>query len=103
VQASVRESFGIAALEARTAGLAIVSRSQAGSSDFVTDGVEGLLGDEDADLVSALLKLQADRDLLDSIIDHNTSVPPIQAWPNVLDQVQRAYDTARGVRRRALG
>lgn len=103
VQASVRESFGIAALEARTAGLAIVSRSQAGSSDFVTDGVEGLLGDEDADLVSALLKLQADRELRDSIIDHNTSVPPIQAWPNVLDQVQRAYDTARGVRRRALG
>lgn len=103
IQASVRESFGIAALEARTAGLAIVARSQAGSSDFVTDGVEGLLSDDDAGLVSALLTLQAEPALLGRIIDHNTSVPPIQAWPNVLDHVQRAYDTARGSRGRALG
>jgi glycosyltransferase involved in cell wall biosynthesis len=103
LQASVRESFGIAALEARTSGLAIVARSQAGSSDFVTDGVEGLLGHDDAGLVSALLTLQADPELLESMIANNTTVPPIQAWPNVLGQVERAYDIARGVRKRALG
>lgn len=103
VQASVRESFGIAALEARTAGLAVVSRTQAGSSDFVTDGVEGLLADDDAGLVSSLLTLQSEPELLDSIIEHNTSKPPSQAWPNVLDQVERAYDIARGPRSRTLG
>jgi len=103
VQASVRESFGIAALEARTAGLAIVSRSQAGSADFVTNGVEGMLAHDDAGLVSALLALQADPSLLASIIDYNSSVPPVQAWPNVLEQVEWAYDVARGTRNRALG
>jgi len=103
LQASVRESFGIAALEARTAGLAIVSRTQAGSSDFVTDGVQGLLGEDDAGLVSALLTLQAEPELLDAIVDHNTHVPPVQAWPSVLEQVERAYDIARGYRKRALG
>lgn len=103
VQASIRESFGIAALEARTAGLAIVSRSQAGSSDFVTDGVEGLLGEEDADLVSSLLTLQSEPELLNGIIEHNTAVPPVQAWPNVLEQVEWAYDIARGSRKRTLG
>ena len=103
VQASVRESFGIAALEARTSGLAIVARAQAGSSDFVTDGVEGLLGDDDASLVSSLLTLQTDPELLYSIIEHNRSVPPAQAWPSVLEQVQQAYDIARGGRKRALG
>ncbi len=103
VQASVRESFGIAALEARTAGLAIVSRSQAGTSDFVVDQVEGLLAHDDAGLVSGLLTLQSDSDLLDSIIRHNTSVTPDQAWPNVLAIVDRAYEVARGARHRALG
>lgn len=103
VQASVRESFGIAALEARTAGLAIVARSQAGSSDFVTDGVEGLLGVDDAGLVTSLVTLQSDPELLDGIIEHNRANPPAQAWPNVLEQVEWAYDVARGGRKRTLG
>ena len=103
VQASVRESFGIAALEARTSGLAVVARSESGTADFVTNGVEGLLADDDAGLVGALLDLANDHDLLKQILDHNGSVTPEQAWPHVLDLVDSAYDEARGARRRALG
>lgn len=103
VQASVRESFGIAALEARTAGLAVVARSQSGTADFVTSEVAGLLADDDAGLVTSLLRLATDQELLASILEHNRTVPPAQAWPNVLDLVDGAYDEARGLRRRTLG
>lgn len=103
VQASVRESFGIAALEARTSGLAVVARSESGTSDFVHDQVEGLLAEDDQGLVDALVTLQSDRPLLESIIEHNIAVPPDQAWPNVLERVQQAYDIARDARSRALG
>lgn len=103
VQASVRESFGIAALEARTSGLAVVARSQSGTSDFVHDQVEGLLAQDDQGLIDALVALQADRPLLESIIEHNRAVPPDQAWPKLLDRVQQTYDMARDARARALG
>lgn len=104
VQASVRESFGIAALEARTAGLAVVARSQSGTSDFVRDRVEGLLAPDDAGLVTGLVELANDSDLLKGILEHNASTAPEQAWPNVVDMVESAYDEAQGSRRgRALG
>src|SRR6185312_7852985 len=41
------ESFGIAALEARAAGLPVVARSDGGVQEFVRDGVEGLLAADD--------------------------------------------------------
>ena len=41
------ESFGIAALEARTSGLPVVARSGSGVGEFVTDGVNGFLADDD--------------------------------------------------------
>ena len=47
IQPSVKESFGLAALEARTAGLPVVARSQTGTSGFIHDGVQGLLADDD--------------------------------------------------------
>ena len=102
-QASIRESFGIAALEARAAGVAIVARSQAGTSDFVHEGVEGLLADDDAGLVEALVTLQSEPQLLKSILQHNAQFPPQQAWPSVLAQVDAAYQVALGARRRTLG
>ncbi len=41
VQASVHESFGIAALEARTSGIPVVARAQTGAGEFIQDGVNG--------------------------------------------------------------
>ena len=48
------EAFGIAALEARTAGLPVVARRDTGVGDFVVDGVNGLLGADDEALAQGL-------------------------------------------------
>ena len=46
VSAARLEAFGIAALEARTAGLALVVREGTGARDFVSMGLSGLLADK---------------------------------------------------------
>ncbi len=94
VQPSVKESFGLAALEARTAGLAVVARSQTGTTEFVTDGVEGLLARDDEQLAGAIARLGRDRALLAAICEHNRVVAPKQAWPSVLRTVVDAYAAA---------
>ena len=107
VQASVRESFGIAALEARAAGLPIIARDQSGTAEFVRDKVEGLLAADDRGLVAALVELQADRQLRREIREHNTAIAPKQDWSNVLVDVEDAYRSALARRstsdQRALG
>jgi glycosyltransferase involved in cell wall biosynthesis len=94
LQPSVKESFGLAALEARAAGLPIVARSQTGTTEFVREGIEGLLADDDRGLADALVRLGRDRRLLDSISRHNTAVLPDQSWPAVLLNVREAYARA---------
>lgn len=94
VQPSVKESFGLAALEARTAGLPVVARAQTGITEFVTDGVEGLLAADDAGLADALVRLGRDPGLRQRIAAHNRAVEPAQTWPHVLRAVRDAYDAA---------
>ena len=94
VQPSVKESFGLAALEARTAGLPVVARRETGISTFVRDDVEGLLVDSDAGMAAALVRLGADRSLLERIAAHNHEVAPAESWPTVLAEVESAYDVA---------
>lgn len=94
VQPSVKESFGLAALEARTAGLPVVARAQTGITEFVRPEVEGLLAVDDAALAAALVRLGRDRGLLDRIAAHNREVPPEQTWERVLDIVRGAYAAA---------
>ena len=91
VQPSIKESFGLAALEARSAGLPVVARSGTGTTDFITDGEGGLIAPDDAGLAAALVRLAGDRDLLEALTARNTSTPPTQTWPVVLEQVQAAY------------
>ena len=95
LQPSVRESFGLAALEARSAGLPVVARSQTGTTQFVHEGVEGLLADDDAGLAAALVRLGRDRGLLTRMAEHNRSTAPAEAWPHVLEVVDAAYAHAR--------
>lgn len=97
VQPSVKESFGLAALEARAAGLPVIARSQTGTSQFIHDGVSGLLADDDAGMARAIVRLGDDRHLLDAITAHNRDTPPSDTWPAVLDIVGAAYRTAGAV------
>lgn len=94
------EAFGIAALEARTAGLPVVARAATGVEDFVSDGVGGLLAADDHDLATALVRLATDDDLRLRMAAHNASVPPPQDWPAVvataLGEYRRAGAPAEG-------
>ncbi|WP_084773768.1 glycosyltransferase [Nonomuraea candida] len=90
-----RESFGIAALEARAAGLPVVARAQSGVADFVKDGTEGLLGRTLGDLSRAVARLCVDARLRESIAAHNRSTPPAAgSWAMVLEGFERAYEQA---------
>ena len=51
------ESFGIAALEARSAGLPVIAHSKSGVRDFVEHGREGLLARGDADMTEQIARL----------------------------------------------
>jgi glycosyltransferase involved in cell wall biosynthesis len=88
------ESFGIAALEARCAGLPVLARAQSGVADFVTDGVEGLLAADDDALVDALVRVAAQPELRDALRQHNRTVPPPFQWHDVLPRTYSLYAQA---------
>ena len=93
-QASVRESFGIAALEARAFGLPVVARSQSGTGEFVADGVNGLLAADDAGLAAALASLGRDSSALARMRAYNRSHEPEQTWPHVCELALAYYRQA---------
>jgi glycosyltransferase involved in cell wall biosynthesis len=88
------EAFGIAALEARTAGLPVLARQDTGVADFVTDGVNGVLGRDDQALAEALAMLVTDGALRHRIAKENASVPPAQSWDAVAALAEREYRRA---------
>lgn len=92
---SVLESFGIAALEARCAGVPVVALRAAGPASFIRHEVEGLLADSDADLARQLLRLAADDGLRAGIARHNRRTRPAETWPAVLARHEAAYAEAR--------
>jgi glycosyltransferase involved in cell wall biosynthesis len=91
---AVLEAFGIAALEARTAGLPVVARAGTGVEEFVTDGVEGLLAPSDGTFAAALHRLVADPGLRVRIAAHNRRVPPGVGWDEVVRRSLEAYERA---------
>lgn len=94
VQASVHESFGIAALEARTSGLPVIARSQTGAGEFIESGVNGYLAASDEELVEAVVGVGRDRRLLTRMRTHNATHPPEQTWPHVLAIADGLYRRA---------
>lgn len=92
------ESFGIAALEARVAGLAVVARRGTGIASFVVDGTDGVLVADDAGLTEAIVRLARDRRLLGAIRSHNRQVRPDLGWDRVLAAAGAEYVRAQGLR-----
>jgi glycosyltransferase involved in cell wall biosynthesis len=89
------ESFGIAALEARTAGLPVLAYAATGIATFVRLEQEGLLAADDASMTAAIARIAADDDLRRRIAEHNRATEPDQSWPKVLATVESAYADAR--------
>ncbi len=92
---SILESFGIAALEARCAGLPVVALRHAGPAAFIRDGVEGLLADDDDGMAGQLLRLATDDRLRASIARHNRTTRPAETWDAVLARHEAVYADAR--------
>ena len=90
------ESFGIAALEARSAGLPVVAMATTGIADFVMNGRDGLLATSDRQLERCMESLVRDSLLRDEIRRHNLATPPPLGWPGVLARHLRLYREAMG-------
>ena len=88
------EAFGIAALEARTAGLAVLAHAGTGVGEFVTDGLDGYLVADDAAMTDAIVRLASDPVLLGALRGHARAVPPPFDWAHVLDAAQQQYARA---------
>jgi glycosyltransferase involved in cell wall biosynthesis len=88
------ESFGIAALEARTAGLPVVAMTGTGITEFVRSPDEGLLAGSDGAMAAALARLATDEALRNRIAAHNRAVTPAVTWTDVLRRCEAAYARA---------
>lgn len=89
------EAFGIAALEARTAGLAVAALRGTGVEDFVTDGTHGILRRSDDDLATGLAQLAGDPTRLANLRAHNLGTPPAQSWDSVVVATLAEYSRAQ--------
>lgn len=102
VAPALLESFGIAALEARTAGLPVVASTHGGVVGFITPGVNGLLADTDQGMVGAMVRLLTDEPCASAIAAHNRTTDTGLDWQTVASMTARAYagatDVARGRR-----
>lgn len=95
VATSRQESFGIAAFEARAAGLPVIGYRGNGLVDFIADGVEGVLVADAAEMVEALVTLIGRPDELRRLRSATTTSPPTVSVADAMRAVEELYGRAR--------
>ena len=96
VAPAILESFGIAALEARCAGLPVVAYRGTGIADFVLDGVEGLLVADDNQMVERIVELATTPETLGRMRLHNATTDPPISWADTIRLSDALYEQAIG-------
>lgn len=91
---AILESFGIAALEARSVGLPVVAKARGGVGEFVTHGTDGVLATTDRDMTLALARLVESSELRTAITEHNCAVAPVFGWDEALCRTDELYARA---------
>lgn len=86
---SVKESFCIAALEARATGLPVIGMACTGMTDFIRDGENGEMAADDADMAMRLAALLSDRGRLAALAADDDGLASF-AW-NGLAQEHLAF------------
>lgn len=93
VMSSIRESFGIAVLEARCAGLPVVALKASGAAEFLRSGATALLADDDDQLAFFWARLAIDDELRNRLSGTDEVVARF-AWPAVAEQHICSYSRA---------
>ncbi|MBA3891824.1 MAG: glycosyltransferase family 4 protein [Gemmatimonadaceae bacterium] len=90
------EAFGIAALEARAAGVPVIAMAAAGVRDFLTDGADALLATDDAHFTRLLESVAGDPSRL-ARLSHRCQSPPAGAdWSEVAGRMEAIYHRLAG-------
>jgi glycosyltransferase involved in cell wall biosynthesis len=96
VAPSLEDSFNLPALEAMACGLPVILSSSTGMSDYITDGVNGLLlkNPQDArELAAALQRLVADQALTSTIAANATQSAALLSWDHHAEAIYELLRT----------
>lgn len=88
------ESFGIAALEARCAGLPVIAFADTGVADFISHARNGLLVGTDAEMADAVASLVRSAEARATLTEHNLSTESGFCWASVLATCESVYANA---------
>jgi len=95
---SLHEGFGICYIEAMSAGLPVIASRTGGQTDFIEDGVNGILVDagDNEELASAIRRLHDDRETLASMGAENRKKARMYHTPRLKDLYLAHYRYAAG-------
>ena len=102
VSPATLESFGIAALEARCAGLPVLAYAGTGVSDYITSGRNGVLVDSDSRLVAELARLVCSPAARAELAGHSQGGSGYH-WDEVLASCEQVYRRAFALSGRTAG
>lgn len=95
----IKDAFSIAGVEARAAGLALLTRSQSGLGQGLRDGIEGRCAHTDIEMAQILAEWILHPERVREIKTHNRTAKPHFDWSEVLPQTEAIYRWASELRK----